>query len=162
MLAVASSAPANTLTIRSASIDEILERAGPLLRRHWDEIALNKQLMRLDPDWSRYQDIENKGNLVVLVAETPGMGLAGYSISFVHAHLHYRNLVVAQNDVIFLDKEWRTAGVGAALLAATEQECKARGARMMMFHAKPETALEKVLPRRGYGVQDVVFSKELS
>jgi hypothetical protein len=32
---------------------------------------------------------------------------------------------------------------------------------MIVWHAKQGTALEAILPRIGYGVQDILFSKEL-
>ena len=35
-----------------------------------------------------------------------------------------------------------------------------KGARLMLWHAKPGTALEKILPRIGYRVEETAFCKE--
>lgn len=152
------SAPA--CEIRTIDCTALLEKGGQLFEAHWDEIALNKHLMVFKPDTERYHAMEQAGVLFALAAHIDGE-LIGYSVSFVTRHLHYADLLFAQNDVLFLDKRYRASGAGLALIRATEEEAKARGARMIIWHAKQGTALEAVLPRIGYGVQDVMFSKEI-
>ena len=90
-----------------------------------------------------------------------GDRLIGYSVNFLMRHLHYADLVYAQNDLLFIDKDYRASRAGLALIRATEAHAKAKGAQMLIWHAKPGTALEALLPRMGYGVQDIMFSKEV-
>lgn len=146
--------------VRSIKASVLLEHGQGLFQAHWDEIALNKELMSLNPDIHRYKLMEESGALFA-IGVFVGEQLVGYSVNFVTPHLHYANLICAQNDLLFLDKAHRASGAGMALIQATEHEAKARGARMLIMHAKQRTALETLLPRIGYGVQDIMFSKEI-
>ena len=147
-------------SIRLIVASEWIERAAPLLQQHWEEIALNKQLMVLKPDAETYRRLEQQDKLVS-VGAFDGDELVGYSVNLLHNHLHYADLVVAMNDVLYLAPEYRQGSAGRRLLDATEKAVRTRGARMLCWHAKPETALNAILPRLGYGVQDVIFSKEI-
>lgn len=140
--------------------DRAMRDAMPLLTEHWEEVAKNKQLMVLKPDDESYRRIEAEGKLLILGAYRDGK-MVGYSANFVHRHLHYADLIICQNDVLFLHKEHRSSLFGLQLIRSTERMAKARGAQMMLWHAKQDTALDKLMPRLNYGVQDIIYSKEL-
>ncbi len=146
--------------VREVEAGALLDQAQQLFAAHWDEIALNKGMMVLKPDAERYQALEASGVLFALSAYV-GDRLIGYSVNFLMRHLHYADLVYAQNDLLFIDKDYRASRAGLALIRATEAHAKAKGAQMLIWHAKPGTALEALLPRMGYGVQDIMFSKEV-
>lgn len=133
--------------------------AGDLFRAHYDEIAKHKHVMRLSPDWLRYKALEQMDGLLLLAAFQDG-ALVGYAVSFLVTHMHYSEMLYAQNDVLFVAPDHRASRIGIRLLRETERVAVSRGARMVMWHAKEGTALAEILPRMGYGVQDIVFSKE--
>lgn len=144
-------------------LEPIADKIGvefALLHMHWEEVALNKEVMVLKPDVARYQDLEASGVLHSLVAYA-GDQIVGYSVNFLTSNLHYADLVYVQNDVLFVHPDYRKSSVGRRLIQATEVLAKELGARMMLWHAKPDTPLSALLPRAGYGVQDVMFSKVL-
>lgn len=144
--------------------ESVVEKRGviePLLLLHADELATHKHLMVVAPDWDRYAAMEETGRMFGLFAYE-GPVVVGYSVNFVLPHLHYSDLVYGQNDVLFLHPDYREGGVGLALIRRTEEVAKARGARLFCWHAKPDTALDLLLPRIGYGVQDVIYSRELA
>ena len=145
-----------TTTARALAADPDL---GPMLRDHWGEVAKNKHLMVLDFDAGRYAAAEDAGQLLVLRADINGR-LAGYSVNIVSQHLHYAGLRVCNNDVLFVPRAARGA-LGVRLMRATEDAAAAAGCRMMGWHAKEDTDLQRILPRMGYGVQDIVYTKEL-
>lgn len=138
-------------------IDEMWE----LLAAHWHEVAKNKQVMVLKPDRRRYEELEAMGALLCLAALDPDGEIVGYSVCFIGPHIHYADLIVANNDVLFLREDLRPSTVGLRLIKETERLAKARGARLMLWHAKEATPLAKIMPRMGYGVQDIIFSKEI-
>lgn len=148
------------ISIRHSSVDEMLQLAPVLFREHWEEIARNKQVMVLEPHEPAYRALEDAGNLLILAA-FKGEELIGYSVNFVLTHPHYAALTVCQNDLLFIDPKHRQGGAGIRLMRRTEQEGKVRGAQLMLWHAKESTPLADMLPRMGYGVQDIIFSKEL-
>jgi GNAT superfamily N-acetyltransferase len=132
----------------------------PLFEDHWEEVARNKELMVLNPDIEKYRMTEKAGKLVCLFAYL-GDEIVGYSANIIDNHLHYADLVVAYNDVIFIPKEHRNISLGSTLIKETERVCKEHGAKMMVWHAKENTALSNILPFMGAKVQEIIFSKEL-
>jgi GNAT superfamily N-acetyltransferase len=133
-----------------------------MLREHWQEVARNKGVMVLKPDAAAYDALERAGLLIVLGA-FDGDTLVGYSVSiFNPAHLHYADLACVHNDAIFVAPEYRGASrAGLSLIRETERIAKERGARLVLWHAKEGTTLAALMPRLGYGVQDIVFSREV-
>lgn len=146
--------------IAETTVSDKLDALLPLLRMHRDELATARHLMALAPNVDAYRALENTRSLLALVAYR-GEEIAGYSINFIGPHLHYSGLRYAHNDALFIRPQFRGGRLGLRLMRETERLAKERGARLMMWHAKPGTALERILPRMGYGVQDIVFSKEV-
>lgn len=157
-----------TVELRLLRVDDVRGRmdAEALLEAHWEEVALNKRVMKLDPHWKRYYALEEQGMLMIIglfaVQRRPRVEtLVGYSVNFITEHMHYAGLRLCQNDLLFVHREWRRGRHGLQLILATEQLGKERGAQLMLWHAKQGTALDALLPRMGYGVQDIIYSKEL-
>ena len=146
--------------VRRSSVDEMLGSSQALFTQHWDEIARNKEVMVLKPDEAAYRRMEEAGSLLILAALKAGQ-IVGYSVNFIVRHPHYADLMVCQNDLLFIDQAHREGGAGIRLMKRTEQEGKKRGCRLMLWHAKEGTPLASMLPRMGYGVQDIVFSKQI-
>ncbi|MEC5161710.1 MULTISPECIES: GNAT family N-acetyltransferase [unclassified Janthinobacterium] len=146
--------------IIETTIADKIEQAATLLGEHWHESARNKHLMVLKPDLAQYQALEAAGVLVGLVAYD-GDAMVGYSVNIITPHLHYADLMCAHNDVLFVASKYRDTPLGLKLIRETERACKARGARLMLWHAKEDTNLSKILPRIGCRVQEIIYTKEL-
>lgn len=146
-------------TIELSDIHQLRPEVGELLKDHWKEVARNKSLMVLDPDWEKYQALDDSGVLLTLAARRQGR-LVGYSVTIIGQHLHYRGLTVATNDVIYLSPGARSM-TGFRLVSETEQHAAIRGAELFSWHAKPGTALDRLLKKRQYGVQDIIYSRQL-
>jgi GNAT superfamily N-acetyltransferase len=148
-----------TLEIRLISHEDVLGRAD-LLEDHYQELATDKARMQLAPHEEAYANAAENDLIFTLGVFDRGE-MVGYSVNFVHPNLHYRHLVVCENDVLFLAKPYRNAGTGSQLIAATEEEAKKRGAGFVLWHAKPNTPLQFLLTSLGHGVQDIIFSRGL-
>lgn len=153
--------PAAGVRIVEAPLGDRIDDMHELLVAHWDEVAKNKQVMVLKPDRDRYAFLDENNGLLCLWALDADGEIVGYSVNFIGPHIHYADLVVANNDVLFLREDLRPSTVGLRLIRETERVAKERGARLMLWHAKENTALAKIMPRMGYGVQDIIFSKEI-
>lgn len=150
----------STVTIELVPAQFIMERGGDLFKEHYQEVALNKSVMHLNPDWDAYRNLEQAGKLFC-VAAFLGEELIGYSVNFLGPHLHYSDMCYAQNDLLFVAEEHRKTRVGLDLIRHTEGLAKVKGAKMMLWHAKEETKLAAIMPRLGYRVQDIIYSKVL-
>lgn len=146
--------------IQQSNVREMRQHADKLFAEHYEEIARNKHIMQLAPNWDLYERLE-KGDLLLIISAWDEAKLVGYSVSFLSHHLHYRHLLYAQNDVLFVSKEYRRGKLGLALIRETENLARQRGAKLMLWHAKQGTALDALMPRLKYQVQDIVYSKEL-
>ena len=139
----------------------VFEAMAKLLEEHWYELSRNRQLQVLKPDFDRYLRMEAAGYLFSLLAYD-GDSLVGYSVNFLIRNLHYADLLFGENDVLFVCKSHRNSQVGSQLIEKTEQLARSRGSQLMVWHAKPGTALENLLPRLGYTEREVWLSKQLS
>lgn len=148
--------------IRESAVDDVMGSAqiDAIFDEHYEELALNKQVMVLKPAMDRYYAMEAQGMLLVIAAYQ-GDELVGYSVNFVMSHLHYADLWVCSNDLLFVTKAHRQGRLGLQLMRKTEELAKARGAQIMLWHAKKDTTLNTLLPRMGYGVQDIIYSREI-
>ena len=146
--------------IRLATVDEMLAQANVLFEEHYEEIALNKQVMKLKPDEKAYRNLEEANRIFILSAWQDDV-LIGYSVNFVLNHPHYADLVVTQNDLLYIKKEMRGTRAGLIFIIESEIHAKSLGCKLMLWHAKENTSLCAILPRLKYGVQDIVYSKEL-
>ena len=147
-------------TIELATLADWKAKASPLFQEHYDEIARNKNVMVLNVNWPLYESLAEANSLFVHLAMQDGVCI-GYSMNFVSYHFHYADLKVTQNDVLFVKKEFRSGRLGLSLIKATEEHAKSIGCKLMLWHAKENTALEKLLPRLKYGVQEIIYSKEI-
>lgn len=149
-----------TISIRRVSIHDILSDEA-LITLHWQEIALNKKLMVLKPMYDKYDAME-KANLLICVGAFDGEKLVGYSASIAIPHLHYADLLNASNDIIFLMPEYRKGHTGLKLIRETERIAKDEyGCRMVSWHSKSGTALDRLMQKMKYRVQDIIWTKEL-
>jgi hypothetical protein len=78
------------ISFQQESLVTTKEDARPLLEKHWEEIALNKDVIKLNPDWDAYADLEDAGILKIFTARSDGK-LIGYFVVFVKAHIHYKD-----------------------------------------------------------------------
>tara|TARA_R100000353_G_scaffold19356_1_gene17898 strand:+ start:28 stop:492 length:465 start_codon:yes stop_codon:yes gene_type:complete len=148
------------ITIKLATVDEMLAQATVLFEEHYEEIARNKQIMKLKPDEKTYHQMEEMRKIFILSAWQDDV-LIGYSVNFVTNHLHYADLVIAQNDLLYITKEKRGSRAGLRLIKETENYAASLGCKLMLWHAKENTTLSAILPKMKYGVQDIIYSKEL-
>jgi GNAT superfamily N-acetyltransferase len=146
--------------IREIVASEHLPQAKHLLDQHYDELVADKALMVLNPDIPTYQMMERAGMMLSL-GLFDGDELVGYSINIISKNLHYADLTMCQNDLLYLQPAHRGAQAGIFLIHATEEAAYGHGANIMLWHAKENTALAHLLPKLGCRVLDVMYAKEL-
>ncbi len=132
-----------------------------LISENWQELVSLKHIMQLNPQIDRYKALEDAGLLLVLFAYDSANNIIGYSANIISNHIHFSGLVTCSNDVLFLTKAHRKGRAGMQLILETEKKAAERGAKLMLWHAKPETDLANLLPRVGYSAEEVLLRKEL-
>lgn len=129
-------------------------------QEHYEEIATRKDVMEFAPDIERYRALQDAGCVYALGAYDDGE-LIGYNVMFIAPHPHYKHMIHAHNDILFVRADHRKGRLGVELIQMTRAALKARGVHFLTWHAKPDTALATLLPRMGCHVQDIIFGEAL-
>lgn len=137
-----------------------VEKAWPLFVEHREELTTNKELMKLAPDFPTYEALQAAGALLSIAAFDVDE-IVGYSINVLARNLHYADVFMCQNDVLFFTPAHRRGRTGLKLIAETERMARERGCHIVLWHAKPNTSLDQILRRKNYKTQDIVYTKVL-
>jgi GNAT superfamily N-acetyltransferase len=146
------------LSLAVEQFSQVIEEAKPLLFRHWEEIALDKERVPLDPDWQRYAQLEAMGALSVVTMRERGR-LVGYSCMVVQPGLHYRSCLEARMDIFWLAPECRGRMGGVRLFRAVEKELQRRGVKRIYAGSKLHKDVSRLFEALGYTPIERWFSK---
>ena len=113
------------LTAHVESFMACLPELAPVLPLHYQELALDQDKVPLDPDYSRYQMLEDAGALLFVALRQRG-ALVGYYIGFMLPHMHYASCMTCSTDIFYVLPELRLKGGGGVLFNAVEAELKRR------------------------------------
>lgn len=134
---------------------------GDLMRDHWAEVGSHQNVRAMQIPRDKYATLEAQGALLSLFAYDDEGRIVGYSTNVVTMNMHAADCRFVQNDALYLAKDHRKGLAGVRLMKETEKAAKRLGAKLMVWHAKESTGLDKLLPLLGYGVLDVMYSKEI-
>lgn len=139
--------------------DTVLE-AVPLLEQHWAEITHDKMKMKLNPDIAAYKALDQVGQLLIITARSDGK-LIGYIIFIVCTHLHYKDILVATDDIHYIHPEFRKGLIGYKLFRFAEKELSSRNVDMVLLRTKVKMKNGPLFERLGYTAVDVDYCKFL-
>ena len=140
--------------------DEVIDEIKPLLEAHYAEIAKHKDIP-LSPDWALYKTLESIGALKIFTCRSEHLdnSLIGYGIYFVKHHIHYSTCLVAQQDILFIRKDYR--GKGMRFIGWCDDQLRAMGVQMTIQHVKATHNFGPMLERMGYELMDLIYTRRL-
>lgn len=112
----------------------------------------------LDVDVALYAQLEDAGALATVGAFDDGV-MVGYAVAVLAPHLHYGGLC-AQHVTLYIAPANRTPRLSLRLMDALADVCRGKGAKMMTWHAKPDSAFARLLAKR-LPLEDLVYLQEL-
>jgi len=130
----------------------------PLFEQHYEEIALNKDKIALNPNWDGYNALDQSGLLQTYTVRSDGK-LCGYFVVLLIGGLHYKDHIFAANDLIYIDPTERKGFTAWRLLRYAEQDLKERGVSAMHVNVKKHKPFDKLLLRLGYTHIENLYSK---
>lgn len=142
------------------SLTQVKDEVKPLLDDHWEEIALNKDTIKLNPDWKKYALLDANNMLRVFTARADGK-LVGYFVVIVETALHYSDHVFAHNDIIFLAKEYRRGMTGVKLIKYAEKCLAEEGVKQLFINTKRHQPFDPILERLKFNEVEKVYAKVL-
>jgi GNAT superfamily N-acetyltransferase len=142
------------------TLSQCLDEARPLLVDHWENIALNKDTIPLNPLWNIYEKLEETGNLKIITARQDEK-LVGYAAYVISPSLHDSSEIIADADVFWLDPNHRKGMAGMRLFKHAEKVLKSYGVTRILNKVKIHFDVGKVFERMGYDPIERVYSKSL-
>ena len=167
------------LRFRWEGLHSLAREILPLFQQHWQEIALDRDIVPLDPDWDNYYDLATTGKLHVLTArevmpdvcradsaneKLPADPLVGYVFNLIGGHLHYNSTKFAHTEMFWLMPEYRFGWNGFKLLKYNLRGLKQRGVVVSTINIKlgfKNARVGQLLARLGYAPTDIVLRKVL-
>ncbi len=114
------------VTAQLESFEWILPELKELIPGHWEELALNKDKVPLDPIYELYIGRERLGELLFMTLREGGK-LIGYFLGFIAPGAHYRTCLTCTMDIFYVHPDYRGRTAELRLFRAVKQEIKARG-----------------------------------
>lgn len=137
---------------------QLLEEARPLLQNHWSEISYYKDI-ELNPDYELYIKMQEFKSIRCYIARCEDNKMIGYAVFFIKNHPHYKQSLMAIQDIIFFDPQYR--GRGMLFIMWCDEQLKNIGVQVVSHHVKFSYDWSKSLERIGYEKQDIILTKRL-
>lgn len=146
------------ILFQEEKLDDILEEIKPILDVHWEEIALNRDKIKLNPDYDKYRELNNNGMVKIFTARDDGK-MVGYFVVTINHHLHYKDHKFAINDIIYLKKELRALGIGKTLIQFVEGKLAEDGVSVLTINTKIHQPFDGLMENLGYSCIERIYSK---
>ena len=137
------------LTAQVEKLAWTLEEGKRLLQGHWEELALYKDKVPLDPDYGQYLALEEQGNVCHVTLRNDG-AIVGYFVGFVMPNLHYKSCLICKMDLFYVQPEFRGKWGGVRLFRAAHRELKRRGVKVVYGGSKLHKDSGKLFEALGY------------
>lgn len=139
-------------------LDTCKKDCQELIRLHWEEIAVNKDKIKLNPDWDAYHALEQNQRLKIFTARSEEE-LVGYFVVITGSNLHYKDHVFAVNDILYLKKEYRKGRTGIKLIKFAEKYLRDDGVSVLNINTKVHKPFDVLMEHMGFGLVERVYSK---
>lgn len=162
MYAERASGEPKTLPVTYAVEDwfAVKDEMAHLWPQHWAEVAVNRDLIELDPDFDTYALYARGGMLHIVVARKAGM-IVGYHFSVVRPHLHYKRSLSSFTDIYYIAPEYRTGRTPLRLFQFVEKTLKARGVQKAFTGTKLSLDAGPLFEKMGWAQTERLYIKIL-
>ena len=139
-------------------LTSVVDDIKPLIKSHWDEIALNQDRIKLNPDWDAYQNFEDQDRLRIFTARDKDE-LVGYFVVIIGVNIHYKDHLFASNDIIYLSPNHRKGFTGIRLIKFAEKCLREDGISVLTINTKVHQPFDKLMDFLKFNNIERVYSK---
>jgi hypothetical protein len=148
------------IAIARETFGTIRDDLMPLWQRHYDEVAEDKEVVPLDPDWEKYAVLALRGSLAVVTARRDG-AIVGYVFAVVDTHLHYRSTRFAMLDLYYLRPDCRGGRTFVRMLIEMQTMLRQVGVVKVIGNTKLAHDQGRVFRALGWREAERIFVKVL-
>lgn len=145
------------ITYKIKTVEECFDDVQELLQNHYEELSVTKQY-KLNPDYEVYK--QNSGRIKIVICEDDGVTV-GYIVFFVSPHLHYKDCLMAVEDIYYLKPEYRKGSTGIKMFRFAEIYLKSVGVNMVKYSTKTHLDNSKIFEYLDYKFIEKVFIKAI-
>lgn len=149
--------------LRWERFSAIAHELPPLFEKHWRELALNQDAVRLDPDWDKFYTLDIGGVLRVLTVRDNGI-LVGYLFGLFGPHLHYASTNYGHSDMFWLDPVYRQGWTGVKLFKELLRAAKEWGITVVTVPIKlhfMNARVGRLLERLGFKAIETIYARRI-
>lgn len=148
------------ITAHVESFTERLDELKVLFPQHYQELALNQDVVPLDPQYPVYLAREAAGELILVTLREAGR-LVGYFIGFIAPGLHYQTCLTCQMDIFYVHPDIRCRMGGPRLFKAVKAELKRRGVQRWFVGSKNHADASRLFEALGFSKVETYYSMML-
>ena len=137
------------------------QEVQPLLLEHWEELALNKDIVPLSPRHEAYKALCDAGKMLCVVLRDENRGIAGYFFGIIDAHLHYSTCLTLTMDIFRVLPGYRGEWAGVKLFREVERAARRRGVQRLFMGSKLHRDSSVLFRYLGYEPVEVYHMKML-
>lgn len=147
------------LTAQVESFAGQLDEFKPLFPIHWEELALNRDKVPLDPQYDIYLAREERGELLFVTMRELGVPV-GYFIGFIAPGLHYKTCLTLTMDIFYITPSHRGMRGGKTLFDFVKNEAKRRGVQRWFVGSKEHSKVhaESLFLQLGFEKVETYYS----
>ena len=93
---------------------EVISEINEHIKDHWVESGIDG--IEPEADWDQYISLQDVGGAWLFTSRGENDELAGYAIYFTYLHPHYKGVMFATQDTIYVVPKYRGLGVANGLI----------------------------------------------
>jgi L-amino acid N-acyltransferase YncA len=148
------------ITVQVEPLMDVLDDLKVLFPAHYEELALDKDKVPLDPDYGIYKNLALQ-NMILCVTLRENGKIIGYFVGFIKPHLHYRTCLTLTMDIFYVRQDKRAGFNGVKLFRAVEAEARRIGVQRWFMGSKNHKASVALFKRIGAIPVEEYYSKWL-
>lgn len=148
------------ITAQVESLTAMLEELKPLFPTHWEDLALNKDSVPLDPNYDIYLRRDALGE-ALLVTLREDAALIGYFVGFITPGLHYRTCLTGVMDIYYILPEKRGGTKALRMFRCVLKEMKRRGVQRVFMGSKLHKDTGRLFESLGMAPVETYYSMML-
>jgi GNAT superfamily N-acetyltransferase len=141
--------------------DALIKEQQVIIEHHYQEVARKDLYPVLDPDWDFYKMAQEQGFLKVFTLRlTETKELVGYWWFFVRKNPHYKYILTAADDIIFVEKKYRGKDV-REFMKWCLRALELMGVKTVVLHCKVAFDLQPLYTSLGFEPHEKNFIRSL-
>ena len=151
------------ITINAESYFDCIEEIKPLLYEMHVEVEGLAEEIPLDPDYARYEFMDENGLLRIHIVREQTMGMIGFMVSMVGPHAHHKDVVYSMADLFYVMPEYREGStVAPDLIKFAQKDLKDNmDVKVMVIGMKIKHEFRRLLQYCGFGPTEELWEKVL-